>query len=1096
MKKLLNRIRFNKPFPKFDLKMKLTVLFLLTTLSVIHANDTYSQKTKLSLNATNLEVFKVIEKIETATGLRFIYNIKSVNLDRTISINAKNENIPIKNEILISPIQKQVKGKVTNEKGEPISGANVQVKGSPVAVQTGFDGSFTIDVPAKITKLVVSFVGMVSQEVTIGKDPLTIVLVEEGQKLEDVVVVGFGKQRKVSVTGSITTVKPKDLKIPSSNLSNSFAGRIAGMTAVQRSGEPGADGSNFWIRGISTFAGPTSPLIFLDGVEISSGDMNGLPSEVIESFSVLKDASATALYGARGANGVLLITTKSGRANEKALVNVRVQTTYSQPTQMLELSNAEDYMRLKNEAMITRAPGSVPRFSEDYIAKVLSGEDQYLYPNVDWQNLLFKEMSINQLANLNVSGGSKAVTYFLSGSINKDDGMLRQGPIAAIENTITNTRYSFQGNIAANITSTTKVGLRINSQIRDYNGPSASMAELYQGVFEAPAVIVPAFIPGSKGENHVLFGNKLGGPKGGGTYLNPYSSMVNGMSSSSASTSLVTFDVNQNLDFMTKGLSFSALASFKNYSFSNVEKFFTPYFYEITGRDSNGKLEYISINKGSQALSSTFANSGERHLNFQASFNYNRIFKDVHEVGAMFVYLQREYNINNPSSLLNSLPTRNQGVAGRLTYGYDLRYLVELNFGYNGSDNFAKGSRYGFFPSVSVGYNISKEKFFEPLLETVNNLKIRASYGLVGNSFTSPRFPYLTEVNLAGRGYTFGDNWGSTLTGGTVTKIGVPTAQWEVGEKSNLGIDIQLFKSLNITADVFREIRDKIFLARQTIPAETGITIAQSPMGNLGKVKNQGFDISLDYNKFLNKDWSFSVKGTFTYAKNTLLDRDEPEYPFPNMSDVGHSLNMHRGLVSLGLFKDQADIDNSPVQTFGLYQVGDVKYQDVNGDGVISDLDNVRLGSPTVPVITYGMGASVNYKKLDFSVFFQGIAQTSLMMSDIHPYGGVQRNLLSFIPKDYWSEANPNPNAAYPRLTDGPSVNNQRSSDYWLRDASFVRLKNMEVGYTLRSARFSLSGQNLLTFSSFKHWDPETGGGNGLSYPPLKVVAVGFQYSF
>lgn len=1118
--------------------MKLTVLLLFVGISFVSAINSYAQSTTLSLEMSNKTIEEVFNEIEKNSEYIFFYYDGALDINRKVNINVKGKTIDKILDLLFEktgnvytiddrqifikatteqsvPVIQQNKpfsGTIIDSKGEAVIGANVVLKNNKtIGTVTDLDGKFSLSVPANAI-LQVSYIGYITQDVPVkGNASLKIILKEDSKVMDEVVVVGFGTQKKASVVGSVQTIQAKELRIPSSSLSNSFAGRIAGVVAVQRSGEPGADGSNFWIRGVSTFAGPTSPLIFIDGIEVSTADMNALSPEVIEGFSILKDATATALYGARGANGVMLITTRNGKSNEKATINIRVQNTMSAPTKMIELADGIDYMNAYNYAILNRTPDATPRYSQEKIDGTIKNLNPLVFPNVDWQDYLFKDFSMNQSANLNVSGGAKKVTYFLNAGINNDNGMLKKDPLNKFNNNINQLRISFQGNIGAQLTNTTKVGLRINSQIINYSGSSASTGDIYGAIFVAPPVMFAPVYPGRKGEDHILFGNQEGGPSpsdGTNIYQNPYAKMVTGYSSRDESTVITSFDVDQDLKFITPGLKVKGLISFKNWSKTNVTRSFKPYYYAVTSYDINDSgeydYEYKSVTKGSNALSTSTGTTGDRLLNIQASLDYARTFNTVHDIGAMFVYLQRDYNVNNPADddktkqFYNTLSTRNQGIAGRLTYAYDSRYLLEANFGYNGSENFQEGMRFGFFPSAAIGYNISNESFFEPLKGVISNLKIRGSWGIVGNSFTDPRFPYLTFVNLEGLGYTFGNDWQTSGKGAIITKYGAAGACWEKGVKTNIGLDLNLFNSLNITADLFKEIRSNIFMQRRIIPAETGIVGDLNPFANLGKVKNGGVDFALDFNKVINKDLIISAKVNFTYSKNSLLERDEPLYPENEWyrSELDKPLNCYTGLIALGLFKDEEDIANSPEQMFSAnYKPGDIKYQDLNNDGKIDGSDKTIIGNPTIPEIVYGFGSSIQYKDFDLSIFFQGVAKTSLMMENIHPFNSDQTTLFKFIADDYWTEQNPD--AAYPRLISNiNSHNNFQTSTYWLRDGAFLRLKNIELGYTYKWLRVFVSGQNLFTFSPFKYWDPELGSGNGLKYPNLRVGTIGLQMSF
>ncbi len=1097
----------------------------------IYAAKTYAQQTVFTLHTSNKTVKEVLEYIEKNSEFVVLYSKDllpvlqkkvSISIDKQdvesilnilskeagLKYNINDRQITVTKVAAEAPQQEKkeikVTGKVLDENGEGVPGANVVVKGDKTkGTMTDIEGNFTLTVPAN-TVLVASFIGYTPTEFPLnGKTNVILKIAPDAKQLDEVVVVGFGAQKKASVVGAVQTVKASELRSPSSTLSNSFAGRIAGVVAVQRGGEPGADGANFWIRGISTFASNTSPLVFIDNVEVSIGDLNALSPEVIEGFSILKDATATALYGARGANGVMLITTRNGKDMEKARINIRVQNSFTQPTKTVKVADGIDYMIARNDAVLNRTPNAQPYYSEEVIEGTRKQLNPYIYPNVDWENYLFKDFTTTQSANVNVTGGGKRVTYFLSGTLNNDNGMLKKDSKNNFDNNINQLRLSLQANVGVNLTSTTKANVRLNAQVLDYSGSAAGTDAIYQGIFEAPPVMFAPVLPAQNGEDYILFGNRNGGPVSG-RYRNPYAEMVRGYSEKNESTMIASLDLEQDLKFIVPGLKAKGLISFKNWATTNVVRSFDPYFYGIKDYEqgANGEYTYTyeAITKGSKALSTSTSNGGDRLLNYQLSLDYAQTFADKHNVGAMLVYLQRDYNQNAPADFYATLPVRNQGIAGRVTYGYDDRYMIEANFGYNGSENFGEGKRFGFFPSVAIGYNISNENFFTPLRKVISNLKIRGSYGKVGNSSTDSRFPYLTYVNLSGASYTFGNNWQNTGTGAIITRYGAAGARWETGIKADMGVELNLFNSLNITFDWFTESRKDIFMRRNIVPAESGITGDLRPYANLGKVKNQGVDLNIEYNKAFSRDLIVSLKGSFTYAKNTLLEADEPSYPEEEAyrSEIGKPLNRYTGLIAMGLFKDEADVENSPEQTFSPnLKPGDIKYKDLNGDGKIDSNDMTEIGDPTVPQIVYGFGGSVQYKSFDFSVFFQGVAKTSLMMQNIHPFTSDQTTLLDFIAKDYWTEENPNPNAEYPRLISNlDSHNNFMNSTYWLRSAAFLRLKNVEIGYTYKVARLFISGQNLLTFSPFKHWDPELGGGKGLTYPNLRVATIGLQLTF
>ncbi len=1111
------------------MKMKLTGFLLAASSFGAYA----SSHAQVTIKVHNTKVENVLKNIMKQTGVHFVYeegllkNHKTSLEVRDVSLNASLEqifknshytylirgnNVIIKNEdrtVKRSDLQDFVmKGAVLDVHGTALLGATVSELGASNSVQTDTNGNFIIKVSGAGSKVRVNIVGFDSQTVSFSPSPITIKMVASSNQMDEVVVVGFGQQKKESVVGAISTISPKDLKIPTSTLSNAFAGRIAGVVAVQRGGEPGADGSSFWIRGISTFAGNTNPLIFIDGVESSIGDMNNLAPEVIDNFSVLKDASATALYGARGANGVLLITTKRGGDMDKARISFRVDNTFSTPTKTFKLAGALDYMETYNYALLNRNPNATPQFSQEKIEGTRLGLDPIAFPNVDWGKFLFKDYAVNQYANLNVTGGGKRADYFMSATFNNDNGMLKSDPQNTFNNNVRQKEYNIIANIGVNLTKNTSAVVRINSQLVDYGGSAESTSTIYSRMFESPVSLFLPYYPAQSGVDNILFGNMLGGPissAGSGIYFNPYASMVSGSKSTFATTNMASFEINQKLDFVTPGLKAKALISFKNYSLTAITRAFTPFYYQANSvlNSETGAYDhtYTNLTRGTTSLATSTLSSGDRLMNINGVVGWMRSF-GKHDVSAMAAYLQRDYNVNNPaagptdSEYWNTLPYRNQGVAGRITYGYDLKYFFEANFGYNGSENFADGARYGFFPSLAVGYMISNEGFWSKLKNTINSLKIRTSWGKVGNDqIQGSRFPYLDKVTPNSLGYTFGDTWQNSASGSQIATLGALGAIWEVGTKYNLGVDLGIKNALTLTADYFTETRSNIFMQRRVIAAETGI-VGSNPYANIGIVKSSGFDASLSYNKQFSSDFYMNVRGTFTYSANKLLDRDEPKLAFPYLSEIGKPLNRYFGYISDGYYIDEADIANSPKSEIGQNLMpGDIKYKDLNNDGLINTNDRTHFGNPTVPQIVYGFGISSKYKNIDFSFFFQGVAKTSLMMSGIHPFNGNATNLMQFIADDHWTTETPN--AAYPRLVSGVSDhNNFYTSDFWIRDGSFIRLKNSELGYTHKFARFYLSGQNLLTFSKFKHWDPELGGGNGLRYPNLRVFAIGAQLQF
>ena len=1054
--------------------------------------EVINQSTQISVSLKNATVKQLLDKVSEQANI--VYEMK----ERQIVLKEKKVS-----EQSVSQKKRLLQGLVKDEQGNPIIGASIQLKNTGTGVITDLDGLFQIQVTDKNSVIVISYIGYVTQEISVGdRSSITVQLKEDTKSLEEVVVTAFGAtQKKETMVGSIQQVRPAELKVPSSSLSTSFAGRMAGVIAIQRSGQPGADGADFWIRGKSTFGDATGVLIVLDGVEISSSDLNALDPEVIESFSILKDATATAMYGTRGANGVMIVTTKSGQDLLKPIINFRLETSMSQLTSVPEMVGGVDYMKLYNEALTTRGI-TTGLYDDTKIRATEQGLNPLVYPNVDWYNEMFNKNAFAQRFNFNIRGGKKAVTYFMSASVKHDAGNLKSlsKDYFSYNNNINVMRYDFVNNLSIKATNTTKISLGLNVSLRDWKGPSAGVDGIFSMSKEASPVDFPIVYPARNDkEIYTLWGGMSGGIYNNG-YRNPVAEYVVGYKKQFASTVNANIRLDQDLKMVTKGLKLHVLASFKNWSKTETTRkagynqFEIDQYNEATGEYTLSRVG----NEQKTALNTEGAATGDRRIFIQAYLDYKRKF-GVHDVNAMLLYNQDQLDNNKPDNLLSSLPRRKQGIAARLSYAYDDRYLAEVNFGYNGSENFAKNNRFGFFPSIALGYNISQEKFWEPISNVISHFKLRGSYGLVGNDGINERYAYLEDIVLSSDKwkYTTGVNQNVNLQGPVWNRYYNPNLTWEVGKKLNVGFDMQLFHQVNLNFDVFKEIRSKIYMQKvNTLPDFIG-TGETKIYENSGKMKNVGFDIALDYNKQITKDFFLSFKGTLTYAHNTILERDEPPFQlYPNLSSVGYSRGQHLVYVADGLFRDQADVDSHAEQTLGyIPQPGDIKYvdqPDANGncDGIINTNDRVYMGYPEDPEIVYGFGPSMKYKNWDFSFFFQGAARTSILMSGFHPFGkNATRGVMKFIADDYWS-------AAYPRLTRDTNPNNTVNSSYWLRNGAFLKLKNAEIGYTFKMFRAYLNGSNLLTFSPFEHWDPEMGGGSGMKYPTQRVFNIGIQFTF
>ena len=1006
----------------------------------------------------------------------------------------------------------KVTGTVTDDKGSPIPGVTILVERTPRGVITDVDGTFTIDASSD-DKLVFSFIGMETQTVEIGgRTKIDIELKPKTEELEDVTIVAFGKQKKESVLASISTVKVADLKVPSSNLTTAFAGRVAGLISYQQSGEPGNDDASFFIRGITTFGADAKkdPLILIDGVELTTSDLARLNTDDIASFSIMKDATATALYGARGANGVILVTTKEGHEG-KANLNIRIENSFSSPTDRVDITDPITYMRMQNEAIKTRDRGGVSLYTEERIRMTERGLYPDLYPTTDWYHDLFKEMTMNQRVNMSISGGGAIARYYVAAALTRDNGNLKSDGHNPFNSNIDLLKYNIRSNVNINVTKSTELIIRMNSSFDEYTGPIDGGADLYKKIMKSnPVLFKPYYEPDEEHAyvKHILFGNY-----GNGGYLNPYAEAMKGYRDYSKNTLVTQFEVKQDFSMITEGLTARAMVNMNRNSDFSVTRQLSPFFYKIkegsyNKQDNAYELEVINQESGTEWIDFS---EGPRYIKssfyVEAATEYNRTFSDKHSVNGLLVYQMRQEKLGTAENLQASLPFRNLGLSGRLAYNYDTRYFTEFNFGYNGSERFSKKNRWGFFPSVGAAWMVSNEPFFASLKENIPVLKIKGTYGMVGNDAigsSDDRFYYLSQVDIGGTGYT---HWGTNMDYNpgrvAITRYANDEIGWEKSYKTNVGFELSLKNGLSANVDLFKEKREGILLSR-TIPKTTGIGSAVK--ANLGKAQGKGVDIELNYETVFNNNLWLTGRGTFTYATSEVLEWEEPDYQDATWrSRVGYSVSQSWGYIAERLFLDEEEVKNSPVQ-FGDYKAGDIKYRDVNGDGRISELDQVPIGFPTVPEINYGFGLSAGYKGFDFSFFFQGSGRQSFWidLEETTPFVGGNTVLKAYA-DDYWSETNPNVYALWPRLANQLIDNNQVQSTWFMQDAIFLRLKSVEFGYTIPESllqkmhmtnlRLYVSGTNLLCFSKFKLWDPEMAG-KGLGYPLQRVINVGMNIGF
>jgi TonB-linked SusC/RagA family outer membrane protein len=999
---------------------------------------------------------------------------------------------------------RQVRGTVTEAvTGEPLPGVSVTQKGTANAAVTDIAGNYSISVPADAV-LVFSFLGFTTEEVQAQTDILNVQLKETISSLDEVVVVGYGTQRKVSVVASISTIEPAKLKTSTTrSLSNNLVGSLGGIIGVQRSGEPGYDNSTFWIRGISTFAGGTSPMVLIDGIQRS---LNDIDIQEVESISVLKDASASAVYGVRGANGVILIATKRGKIG-KPVINVQVEHAVTAPTQLPKFLNAADYLTLLNDINMQQY-GQYLR-SPELIEKYRTGEDPDLYPDVNWLDVITKDYASNTRTTLDINGGTEMLRYSFIAAYYHEDGILERDKAQEWDSSIRLNRFNLRANVDLNVTKTTLMRFNIGGYLQNRVAPPQSIDDLFGGevvgAFTTPPYVYP--IRYSSGEFPRMQNRD-----------NPWvRATQTGYDRNTQAKIESVFTVEQDISFI-KGLKARVVFSFDNYSSVGVTRSKEPEYYNpASGRDpATGELILAIQSDGQEFLGySEYSDYGNNSTYLEGTLLYDQTFGD-HTVNGLLLYNQRNYDNGD------KLPYRNQGFAGRAAYTFAGRYIGEFNFGYNGSENFAKGKRFGFFPSIAVGWIMSEEPFMAPVHNIFSKIKFRVSHGLAGNDdLGGRRFAYITTI-----GDTDSYTWGSGdapygRAGRREGEIGVADLTWETVAKTNFGLELELYKSLELQVDVFKEQRRDIFMQRSNFPSSAGF--ASFPWANFGKVDNQGVEMTLILNKQIGRNWAVSARATATYAVNKIIECDESiGVRGSTRSQVGKPINQLFGYIADGLFTEDDFEDvgagilkrGIPVHKFSsrVYP-GDIKYVDVYPDGEINDLDKTAIGGTTDPQLVYGFAASVNYKRFDFAFLFQGNALTERIIgrgNDFIPgaQSGVTGNIYTNAVYDAWTEENPRQDAFYPRLYIGQNPNNNQASTWWLKDMSMLRLKNIELGYSLpaswadkafiRHARIYLRGTNLLCFSPFKLWDPElsTPNDNGLRYPIMKSVSIGLDITF
>lgn len=1012
----------------------------------------------------------------------------------------------------------EISGTISDPQGEPLIGVSVTVKDKPgLGVVSDIDGKYKIKLDA-FQYLVFSYIGFQPQEQLIKDENLVLNITMQESKetaLDEITVTGTGPQKKVTVTGAITTVDVQTLRTPVSSISNALAGNVAGVLAMQRSGQPGSNSSEFWIRGISTFGGSSSAMVLVDGFERSMDELN---IEDIESFSVLKDASATAIYGSRGANGVILVTTKKGKEG-KVEVNAKAEYTWTTRTKTPKFVDGMTYAAMANEARTTRNQKAV--YTPQELMMIDEQLDPDIYPNVDWMDLLLKDGAPTYRASVNVKGGGSTARYYLSGSYLDEGGMYHVDKTMKEYSTNANyQRYNYRLNMDMNITPSTLIQVGIGGALEKTNHAGATSDYIWYSLFGYNPITMPVmysngYIPVIQKEEGEMLERRY----------NPWTTATQtGYSEVWKNTINSNITLEQKLDFFTEGLKFIGRFGYDTYNQNYIQRRKNPEMWRAERqRDSNGNIVFSRL-VPERLLAQYSSASGDRKEFLEAELSYGRALGD-HNIGGVLKYTQDHY-VNTSSiggDIMAGIARRHQGLAGNASYGYKNRYFVNFNFGYNGSENFAKGHQFGFFPAYSAAWNIGEESFIKDNIDWMGMFKIRYSYGEVGTDGVDPdrpstRFPYLADFGNYDRATGAGSqsiyyNWGDMgspfgYSGLTYTKISSNNATWEIAKKHDLGIDLYLWgDKFGLTIDYFNEKREGIYMNRYYLSDMVGIQ-GSSPYANVGSVKTEGFDGNFKFDHKIEKV-GLQIRGNFTYSKNEITEADEMINRYPYLRNTGFRVDQAKGLIALGLFKDYDDIRNSPRQDFGDARdvmPGDIKYKDINGDGIINNNDIVPIGATTRPNLIYGLGVSANWNGFDFNLHFQGAGKSNFFINGytVYPFlEGEWGNILQDMAEsNRWIlGVNEDPNAEYPRLSYKGNSNNYRQSTYWLRDGSYLRLKTLEVGYTLPKAftnklyldkvRLHFIGQNILTFSKFKLWDPEMGSSNGQKYPLGKTLTFG-----
>ena len=981
---------------------------------------------------------------------------------------------------------------------ETLIGVNVYLKDRPgVGTITDLDGKFTLKAN-KGDVILFDYIGFERVEFPVTKENknIKIGMQVSSIQLEETVIIGLGSQRKVSISGAITSVNVNELQVPSTSMNNMLGGRVAGVISLQNSGEPGKNVSEFWVRGIGTFGASSGALVLIDGLE---GDLSQVDPADVETFSVLKDASATAVYGVRGANGVVLVTTKRG-TTDKLRITVRANLTVSQLKRLPEYVGAYDYATLANEARVLSGESAL--YSPMEMDLIKYNLDPDLYPNVNWQDEILHDTSLQQTYYLNAQGGGSIARYFVSLGMSNESAAYKQDKNSKYKSKTGYNTYNYRTNLDINITKSLTAYIGLDGYLSVKNEPGMANTDR---LWAAQAQLTPLTIPTRYSTGHLP-------AYGVNDAYSPYV-MLNhtGMATRETFKNMVTFAVTQDFSSVLKGLKVKVQGALDNRNNYSEIRYIMPEMYSAIGRTTTGELQLV---KKVNAEAANFAKSlyQWRKYHFEANVNYETKVGDDHRfTGLLYYYMSDQKDTEKINTSMNAIPIRYQGLSGRLTYGYKDTYFVDGNFGYTGSENFKAGQQFGFFPSGAIAWVPTNYDFMQETFPWLDFLKIRASYGQVGNDrISDARFPYLTIIDSNANA-----GWGSSYNSNGINEsiVGADNLVWEKSTKADIGLEGRLFdESFEFTVDIFNDQRNGIYQQRTQVPDFAGVITM--PYGNVGRMRSYGSDGNLSYTKAINKDMSFTIRGNYTFSTNEIQSWEQayPRYDYQMIEGMPHGVK--RGYIALGLFKDDLDVSNSPAQ-FGKVRPGDIKYKDVNGDGKITTDDEVPLSMSNYPRLMYGFGGEFSYKNITLGVLFKGTGNTDfyragITYQNVNPmqgyipfYGGAVGN----VPLDVLDQANrwtpasysgdpstENPNAKYPRLSYGENINNTKLSTFWKGNSRYLRLQEVSVNYNLKSKAFlknlgissldfQLVGNNLALWDQVKTVDPEQADKNGNVYP-------------